>query len=165
MARPHRVRRAGARYQFGTLQALEHAGLDLYPQFDWLGNDYWRPELIRDIWKQSGSGRIPVSGAGYRGPFTGPGFDRVPSREVVGSGISSDSIGQWRSLAVAVRRWRAASGLDCSGAISDAEPFVAGSVAPTVAVTGFTWPCTASPGRFAGGENGPASDHRLHHRV
>ena len=28
--------------QFGPLQALEHAGLDLYPQFDWLVNSYYQ---------------------------------------------------------------------------------------------------------------------------
>lgn len=46
-------------------------------RFDAIGNEYWRPELIQSIWQQAGSGAIPVSGAGYRGPFTGPGFDRM----------------------------------------------------------------------------------------
>jgi len=47
------------------------------PQFEMLGDDYWRPELISSIWKQSETGGIPVSGAGYRGPFAGGGFDRM----------------------------------------------------------------------------------------
>ena len=47
------------------------------PAFDRLGDDYWQPEIIASIWKQAETGAIPVSGAGYRGPFTGPGFDRI----------------------------------------------------------------------------------------
>jgi len=47
------------------------------PQFDRLGDDYWKPEILASIWKQAETGKIPVSGAGYRGPFTGPGFDRI----------------------------------------------------------------------------------------
>ena len=46
-------------------------------RFDALGNDYWKPELIKRIWKQAETGKIPVSGAGYRGPFCGPGFDQM----------------------------------------------------------------------------------------
>ncbi|MCX5805520.1 MAG: glutamate synthase-related protein [Proteobacteria bacterium] len=29
------------------------------------------------LWKQSEDGKVPVTGAGYRGPFTGPGFDSM----------------------------------------------------------------------------------------
>ncbi len=47
------------------------------PQFDRMGDDYWKPDLIASIWKQSETGSIPVSGAGYRGPFAGPGFDEM----------------------------------------------------------------------------------------
>jgi len=47
------------------------------PQFDRMGDGYWRPEWIASIWKQAESGKIPVSGAGYDGPFTGSGFDRM----------------------------------------------------------------------------------------
>ena len=46
-------------------------------RFDAIGNAYWTPQLIRSIWDQSLNGRIPVSGAGYRGNFSGPGFDRM----------------------------------------------------------------------------------------
>jgi glutamate synthase domain-containing protein 2/NAD-dependent dihydropyrimidine dehydrogenase PreA subunit len=46
-------------------------------RYDAIGNDYWRPALIRSIGKQAETGAIPVSGAGYRGPFSGPGFDRM----------------------------------------------------------------------------------------
>ncbi|MFC1584857.1 glutamate synthase-related protein [Fibrobacterota bacterium] len=47
------------------------------PQFAEMGDDHWKPELIASIWKQSENGKIPVSGAGYRGPFAGPGFDQM----------------------------------------------------------------------------------------
>jgi len=42
-----------------------------------LGDDYWRPEIIETTWRQAETGSIPVSGAGYRGPFSGPGFDSM----------------------------------------------------------------------------------------
>jgi glutamate synthase domain-containing protein 2 len=47
------------------------------PRFDRLGDDYWTPEIVTRIWKQADTGKIPVSGAGYRGPFCGPGFDEM----------------------------------------------------------------------------------------
>jgi len=47
------------------------------PDFDALGDDYWKPDLIASLWEQAGNGKIPVSGAGYRGPFSGPGFDSM----------------------------------------------------------------------------------------
>ncbi|MBI2868863.1 MAG: alpha-hydroxy-acid oxidizing protein [Chloroflexi bacterium] len=46
-------------------------------RFAALGDDYWTPDIIRRIWNQAETGKIPVSGSGYRGPFTGPGFDRM----------------------------------------------------------------------------------------
>jgi len=49
----------------------------LNPRWRRLGNDYWTPDIINSIWKQAETGKIPVSGAGYRGPFSGPGFDRI----------------------------------------------------------------------------------------
>ncbi|MHC4455994.1 MAG: glutamate synthase-related protein, partial [Planctomycetota bacterium] len=47
------------------------------PQFDMMGDDYWKPDLITSIWKQAETGSIPVSGSGYRGRFVGPGFDEM----------------------------------------------------------------------------------------
>ena len=46
-------------------------------RYEALGDDYWRPSLIQQIWNQALTGKIPVSGAGYRGPFCGPGFDQM----------------------------------------------------------------------------------------
>ena len=47
------------------------------PSYKILGDDYWTPEIISGLWFQAESGRIPVSGAGYGGPFSGPGFDAM----------------------------------------------------------------------------------------
>jgi ferredoxin len=51
--------------------------LSVNPEYLALGDDYWRPDMIAATWEQAESGRIPVSGAGYRGPFAGPGFDSI----------------------------------------------------------------------------------------
>ncbi len=54
---------------------LIHKGLN--PAYRALGDHYWTPEIISELWFQAESGRIPVSGAGYGGPFSGPGFDAM----------------------------------------------------------------------------------------
>ncbi|MCP4450840.1 MAG: hypothetical protein GY809_05220 [Planctomycetes bacterium] len=50
---------------------------EINPIYEALGNSYWTPEIIQTTWLQSETAKIPVSGAGYRGPFTGPGFDAM----------------------------------------------------------------------------------------
>ena len=47
----------------------------LDPDFLALGGSYWKPDMFLAIYTQAEDGKVPVSGAGYRGPFTGPGFD------------------------------------------------------------------------------------------
>jgi len=42
-----------------------------------IGGTYWKPDILLSLWKQSEDGKVPVSGAGYRGPFTGTGFDSM----------------------------------------------------------------------------------------
>ena len=51
--------------------------LSVNPEYLTLGDNYWRPDMIAATWEQAETGRIPVSGAGYRGPFAGPGFDSI----------------------------------------------------------------------------------------
>jgi len=46
-------------------------------EFKETGGDYWKPDILLSLWKQAGDGKVPVSGAGYRGPFTGAGFDSM----------------------------------------------------------------------------------------
>jgi ferredoxin len=47
------------------------------PVYESLGNSYWTPDIIHTTWTQAETAKIPVSGAGYRGPFSGPGFDSM----------------------------------------------------------------------------------------
>ncbi len=47
------------------------------PEYRRLGDDYFTPDIILSTWFQAESGRIPVSGSGYGGPFSGPGFDAM----------------------------------------------------------------------------------------
>jgi ferredoxin len=47
------------------------------PEFLRMGDAYWKPDIIHTTWFQAETGKIPVSGAGYRGPFSGPGFDAM----------------------------------------------------------------------------------------
>ena len=47
------------------------------PEYRTLGDDYWTPDIINSTWAQAHTGKIPVSGAGYRGPFVGEGFDSI----------------------------------------------------------------------------------------
>jgi ferredoxin len=49
----------------------------LNPEYKNLGDEYWTPEIISKLWFQSETGRIPVSGAGYGGRFSGQGFDAM----------------------------------------------------------------------------------------
>lgn len=47
------------------------------PEYLRLGDGYYKPDMILSTWFQSETGRIPVSGSGYGGPFSGPGFDSM----------------------------------------------------------------------------------------
>lgn len=47
------------------------------PEYRSLGDDYWEADIIHRTWYQAHTGKIPVSGAGYRGPFVGEGFDSM----------------------------------------------------------------------------------------
>lgn len=47
------------------------------PEYRTLGDDYWTPDILHRTWYQAHTGSIPVSGAGYRGPFVGAGFDSM----------------------------------------------------------------------------------------
>ena len=47
------------------------------PEFNRLGDSHYTPEIILSTWFQAETGRIPVSGSGYGGPFSGPGFDSM----------------------------------------------------------------------------------------
>jgi ferredoxin len=42
-----------------------------------IGGAFWKPDILMSLWKQAEDGAVPVSGAGYRGQFTGVGFDSM----------------------------------------------------------------------------------------
>lgn len=44
-------------------------------EFEKMGTPYFTPDRIETIYFEAETGRVPVSGAGYGGPFTGRGFD------------------------------------------------------------------------------------------
>lgn len=45
------------------------------PEYLRLGDDFWTPDVISTTQFQAETGKVPVSGAGYHGPFSGTGFD------------------------------------------------------------------------------------------
>jgi ferredoxin len=49
--------------------------LSINPAYESLGNRYWTPDIIQSTWLQAETAKIPVSGAGYGGKFSGYGFD------------------------------------------------------------------------------------------
>jgi len=51
--------------------------LEINQEFEKLGNSYFTPQRIETIYFEAGTGRVPVSGTGYRGLFTGKGFDSM----------------------------------------------------------------------------------------
>jgi len=50
---------------------------DVNPEYEKMGDDVWTPDIISTTWYQAETGSIPVTGAGYPGPFRGPGFDSI----------------------------------------------------------------------------------------
>ncbi len=51
--------------------------LSTNPVYERMGNGYYTPDIILTTWNQAETASIPVSGAGYRGKFTGDGFDSM----------------------------------------------------------------------------------------
>ncbi len=41
------------------------------------GDPHWTAEIVTQTWYQAETGRIPISGAGYGGPFAGEGFEAI----------------------------------------------------------------------------------------
>jgi ferredoxin len=47
------------------------------PEYRQLGDSHYTPDTILTTWYQAETGKIPVSGSGYGGAFSGPGFDAM----------------------------------------------------------------------------------------
>jgi ferredoxin len=74
MAEPNTV---VCRNCFRCIQECPRGALEksLNKDFQNIGGGFWKPDILLSLWKQAEDGKVPVSGAGYRGPFTGTGFD------------------------------------------------------------------------------------------
>ncbi len=59
----------------GCPRELIHKSIN--PEYRAMGDSHWTPEIIASLWRQAETGKIPVSGAGYPGPFSGRGFDSM----------------------------------------------------------------------------------------
>ena len=64
---------------FRCIQECPRGALEksLDKDFSNIGGSYWKSDMFLTLWKQAEDGKVPVTGAGYRGPFTGPGFDSM----------------------------------------------------------------------------------------
>ena len=64
---------------FRCIQECPRGALEksLHQDFLNIGGAYWKPDMFITLWKQAEDGKVPVTGAGYRGPFTGMGFDSM----------------------------------------------------------------------------------------
>jgi len=64
---------------FRCIQECPRGALEKSIDKDFLniGGSYWKSDIFITLWKQAEDGKVPVSGAGYRGPFTGQGFDSM----------------------------------------------------------------------------------------
>ncbi len=51
--------------------------IEINPEFKKLGNSYFTPARIKTIYFEAETGRVPVSGSGYGGQFSGKGFDNM----------------------------------------------------------------------------------------
>lgn len=47
------------------------------PEWERTGDEYWTPAIIQSVVQQAETGKVPVSGQGYRGPFAGKDFDSM----------------------------------------------------------------------------------------
>jgi ferredoxin len=64
---------------FRCIQECPRGALEksIEKDFSNTGGSYWKPDILLSLWKQAEDGKVPVTGAGYRGPFTGTGFDSM----------------------------------------------------------------------------------------
>jgi glutamate synthase domain-containing protein 2/NAD-dependent dihydropyrimidine dehydrogenase PreA subunit len=69
----------GCRNCFACILNCPRGALTARPNEEYLaqGDETYTPAIIRSIQEQAAEGKIPVSGAGYGGPFAGPGYDGI----------------------------------------------------------------------------------------
>jgi glutamate synthase domain-containing protein 2 len=64
-----------AKFQMDETDAYVKYGHRVFPGTSQRGDRYWTAEILSQTWYQAETGRIPISGAGYGGPFSGEGFE------------------------------------------------------------------------------------------
>jgi glutamate synthase domain-containing protein 2 len=64
-----------AKFQMDETDFYVKYGHRVFPGTSQRGDRYWTAEIISQTWYQAETGRIPISGAGYGGPFSGEGFE------------------------------------------------------------------------------------------
>ncbi|MHC4777074.1 MAG: glutamate synthase-related protein, partial [Planctomycetota bacterium] len=69
----------GCRNCFACVLHCPRSALTMHPSKEYAaqGDETYTPDVIRNILDQAAEGKIPVSGAGYGGPFDGPGYDNL----------------------------------------------------------------------------------------
>jgi ferredoxin len=89
-----------------------------------LGDSYWTPEIIAKTWYQAETGKVPVSGAGYGGPFSGQGFDAMwtDMSEIVRPTRDGIHGREYISTAVDIGRKPSALTFDARGSITSTIP-------------------------------------------
>jgi hypothetical protein len=89
----------------------------LNPEWQALGDEVYAPELITSTWEQARTGKIPVSGAGYGGRFSGKGFDSMwtDMSEIVRPTRDGIHGREYISTAVEIGRRPSALRFDASG--------------------------------------------------
>jgi glutamate synthase domain-containing protein 2 len=90
------------------------------------GDAHWTAEVITQTWYQAETGRIPISGAGYGGPFAGEGFDSIwlDMSEIVRPTRDGIHGRETISTAVDLGRRLAALSFDGDGRLTSALPLV-----------------------------------------
>ncbi|MGH2347942.1 MAG: glutamate synthase-related protein, partial [bacterium] len=90
------------------------------------GDPYWTPEIITQTWFMAEKGKIPISGAGYGGPFAGPGFDAIwlDMSEIVRPTRDGIHGREYISTSVDVGRKPAALVFDDSGNVAEPPALV-----------------------------------------
>jgi glutamate synthase domain-containing protein 2 len=64
-----------ARFQMDATDSYVKYGHRVFAGTSQRGDRYWTAEIITQTWYQAETGRLPISGAGYGGPFSGEGFE------------------------------------------------------------------------------------------
>ncbi len=94
------------------------------PEFEALGSGFWSADVISRTWYQAETGKIPVSGAGYGGRFTGPGFDSMwtDMSEIVRPTRDGIHGREYISTSVDIGRKLSQLSFDANGELNEAPP-------------------------------------------